>query len=176
MSKLLQRCVLLIAAIFVAFPLHPTEHGFALPTQSGTPPVPPPVVEADLPEEQHEIIGDLGYEEYPPGNDHISNQKLKWTSSSLECQGICHVSRAYINILILIICIMFETNLTISNTTWMKQQFLQFLQLKGDFCLPMLRRMSFHQCHKFQIFLGGIDHILQFPKTALFNGFEGKVS
>ena len=58
MSKLLQRCVLLIAAILVAFPLHPTEHGFALPTQSGTPPVPPPVVEADLPEEQYEIIGE----------------------------------------------------------------------------------------------------------------------
>jgi len=54
MSKLLQRCVLLIAAIFVAFPLHCTEHGFALPTQSGTP---PPVAEADL-EVQHEIIGE----------------------------------------------------------------------------------------------------------------------
>lgn len=79
MSKLLQRCVLLIGAIFVAFPLHPTEHGFALPTQSGT----PPVAEADFsqmtqPGVLHEIVGDLGYEEYRPGNDYdyISHQKL----------------------------------------------------------------------------------------------------
>ena len=73
MSKLLQRCVLLIAAIFVAFPLHPPERGFALPTQSGTP---PPVAEADFsqmtqPGVLHEIVGDLGYEEYPPGNDYM---------------------------------------------------------------------------------------------------------
>ena len=86
MSKLLQRCVLLIAAIFVAFPLHPAEHGFALPTQSGTP---PPVAEADFsqmtqPGVLHEIVGDLGYEEYPPGNDYISHQNLEWESSSKE--------------------------------------------------------------------------------------------
>ena len=206
MSKL-QRCVLLIAIIFVAFPLHPfpTELGFALQTKSGTPRVTPPVAstdEADFsqmtqPGVLHEIIGDLGYEEYPSGNDHISHQKGKWTScSKVFWEGTCYVPRR-VYWFWLYTCNMFQIRLTISNTTicvvstWMKQWgnekgfvVLPLPPAEGDeigimiSCHPV--KKVFFLAHASEGFLSasywnfghiwGIDRILRFL-PALFDGF-----